>query len=218
MANMKPTVCGDNNLYVPDSGCSDCDELELRVRRLEECCADAQSALAQLQDALNGKQDKLVAGNNITITGNVISATSDLTCETLGNCSVIQNMQSEINRKLEISNILAGENITIEEDGNGNILISSEGGGGCECTKQEIMSCLGVRELPMTITDTDGSSEDWYILGRLRSEPATGGAIESCSCTKEQLLSILGYQEVIYTLTDDDNITREWVLIGRPRT
>lgn len=31
-----PTLCGKNRLYIPESGCSDCDELAYRIDRLEE--------------------------------------------------------------------------------------------------------------------------------------------------------------------------------------
>lgn len=32
----KPTICGSSKVYIPTSGCSDCDELEYRIGKLEE--------------------------------------------------------------------------------------------------------------------------------------------------------------------------------------
>lgn len=32
----KPTICGNSKVYIPTSGCSDCDELEYRIGKLED--------------------------------------------------------------------------------------------------------------------------------------------------------------------------------------
>lgn len=31
---MKPTICGENRMYVPQGGCSDCAELEYEIQQL----------------------------------------------------------------------------------------------------------------------------------------------------------------------------------------
>lgn len=136
MSNFKPTICGDNNLTIPEGGCSDCEWLEERVGKLEECCAEAQDALDDLERRVTSLE---------------------------GCCS---DVREDLDSKLEASNIIAGDNITIEDDGEGNILISSTGGGGCSCTKAQILSILGYQELPMTLTDIEGNSREWTILGK----------------------------------------------------
>lgn len=127
-----------------------------------------------------------------------------------------KQVQDKLAKKLEMENIFAGDNITITSDGFGNIWISSTGGGGCSCTKAEILDCLGVREMEMIIDDTDGGTTGYYVLGRSKGEQiGNGSSIESCNCTKEQLLDILGYEEIDIVLSDDD-VTRTWTLIGKP--
>lgn len=32
----KPTMCGNNRLHVPESGCGDCAELEYRIKQIED--------------------------------------------------------------------------------------------------------------------------------------------------------------------------------------
>lgn len=32
----KPTICGSNRMYMPENGCSDCAELEYRIKQLED--------------------------------------------------------------------------------------------------------------------------------------------------------------------------------------
>lgn len=31
----KPTICGSNNVYIPESGCSECEEFAYRIEQLE---------------------------------------------------------------------------------------------------------------------------------------------------------------------------------------
>lgn len=166
-SNFVPKICGKNRINVPDSGCSDCDELERRVTLLEECCDEVKEILPT---------------------------------------------------KLEIQNIIAGENITITEDGEGNIMISSEGGGGCACTKAEILECIGVREMEMSLTDMDGNLAEYYVIGRLKGEViGDEGQIQSCECTKEQLLDILGYSEIDISMSDSEDNTQIWTILGKPK-
>lgn len=69
---MKPIICGDNaEIYIPESGCSDCEQVEQELQEFKE----------EVSTALEGKQNTLTAGENITITVNpetgktIISAT-----------------------------------------------------------------------------------------------------------------------------------------------
>lgn len=47
-----PSICGDDNIYIPDTGCDDCDRLEARVKDLED------TRLVQ---------SDIIAGDNITV-------------------------------------------------------------------------------------------------------------------------------------------------------
>lgn len=73
-----PKICGTNEAYLPQAGCSDCDELETRVAHLEECCNEVKD---ELQTELPKKLEKgnLHAGNLITLTtsGNDITVAVD---------------------------------------------------------------------------------------------------------------------------------------------
>lgn len=189
MADFIPTVCGDTTLHAPTEGCSDCEQLEERVRALEECCANAMQSLDDLERRVSNLE---------------------VCCE---------DVQDALNTKLEKQDIVAGDNITIEYGTGNQILISSTGGGGgCTVTREQILACLGARELEMTIEDTNGNSEDWYVLGRLTSESPGSGPISGCECTKQQILNILGYREVDVSLTDTNGNRKEWIFIGRPKT
>ena len=140
---MIPTICGKPRLFVSEGGCSDCEYLEKRVKKLEECC---------------------------------------------------DNVREELDSKIEQRDIKAGNNVTVVYNSDGSVTISSTGGGGdeCTCTKSEILNCIGVREMDMSLADTDGNLEEWIVLGRLKDEQiGDGSAIDSCHCTKEQLLDIL---------------------------
>lgn len=40
MANkFVPHICGDSHIYIPETGCSDCEKLEARVKALEDIVA-----------------------------------------------------------------------------------------------------------------------------------------------------------------------------------
>lgn len=59
MANFTPTLCGDNNLYMPDRGCTDCEKLEKRVEALEKCCAEVQDTLESIDSRLGALETLL---------------------------------------------------------------------------------------------------------------------------------------------------------------
>lgn len=131
-----------------------------------------------------------------------------------------EDVKEEIDKKIDQRDIKAGDNVTVVYNSDGSVTISSTGGGGgdeCTCTKSEILNCIGVREMEMSLLDTDGELEEWIVLGRLKDEQiGDGSAIDSCHCTKEQLLDILGYQEVDISL-DDEDTSLTWTLIGKPK-
>lgn len=58
--SLVPKICGKNDIYVPDDGCSEC----MRELLLFKDEVDVR---------LDEKQDTLIAGDNITIEGNTIS-------------------------------------------------------------------------------------------------------------------------------------------------
>lgn len=43
--NFVPHICGNDEIYVPDKECTDCDKLERRVSILEECCEEVKGDL-----------------------------------------------------------------------------------------------------------------------------------------------------------------------------
>lgn len=60
-----PSICGDDNLYIPTTGCDDCDKLEARVEALEECCDEVKETL----DSKLGQRD-IKQGENVSLTYN----------------------------------------------------------------------------------------------------------------------------------------------------
>lgn len=63
-------MCGESEVHLGE--CSDCEGLESRVEKLEECCED-------VKEALDGKQDTLESGVNIkTINGDSLLGSGDM--------------------------------------------------------------------------------------------------------------------------------------------
>lgn len=60
-----PKICGDNGIYIPDRGCTDCEQLEQRVEVLEECCEEVKEEL----DGKLGQRD-IKQGENVSLSYN----------------------------------------------------------------------------------------------------------------------------------------------------
>lgn len=81
----------------------------------------------------------------------------------------LQEFKEEVSTSLEgKQNVLtAGENITITVNPEtGKTIISATGGGGGSVTKEQILSALGYQEVEMSLTDQNGASTRWRIIGQ----------------------------------------------------
>lgn len=225
----KVTVCGENNLYVPETGCSECEELELRVRHLEECCADAQEALTLLGNRidaidtrLNGKQDALTAGDNVSINeNNVISATdttySPATQSTNGLMSasdktkldgIQSGAEANVQADWDQTNTSADDYIKNKPDLSEFITCDDI----TEClTKADILSILDYEETELTMTDTNGSTVTKTILTKTEpiSEVIWDGLVEAnyrCSPIDSLPDSLLPYKTVLDSVNVGDTL------------
>lgn len=162
-SNFVPHICGDNNIYVPDKECTDCEKLEKRVKNLE----DTRLVQSDIQ-----------AGSNITIDysedGNEVTINADLT---------------NYYNKAEVDNLVAnsGGYVRVEElpevgDKNKIYLVPLQGGGyerwiytdddgwvdlgSTQITidKATILSALGYKETTLSMTDTNGNTVTETIL------------------------------------------------------
>ena len=76
--SLVPKICGKNDIYVPDDGCSECmRELNLFKTEVHQNYypKDKVYTKEETDALLDDRQDTLVAGEGITISGNTISAT-----------------------------------------------------------------------------------------------------------------------------------------------
>lgn len=105
--NFVPTICGKARIDIPESGCSDCDQLENRVTTLEHRVDGVDGHIADLQDCCDEVHEELdtklttvdiVAGRNIEI-------------DTVGNAVVIHSEASvdlsNYYNKVEIDEMLS---------------------------------------------------------------------------------------------------------------
>ena len=97
---LKVTVCGDNKLYVPEDGCSDCEELEVRINNLESCCATVKeqiesqdASIASIKNTVNNLQPT-VSGQGASI--NSLQKTVDEQGESI---STIQTKQDDLDSR-----------------------------------------------------------------------------------------------------------------------
>ena len=71
--SMKVNICGKNTINMPTSGCSDCAELEYRIKKLEDFAAETQEWIEHIEtdgyDALTNKPTI----NGVTVEGDKTS-------------------------------------------------------------------------------------------------------------------------------------------------
>lgn len=132
-------MCGETEVHLTE--CSECEDYESRIKKLEDCCED-------VQDALDGKQDTLVSGVNIkTINGDSLLGSGDLVIQG-GSGDTVSYTQTELSGdelgKITINGntkeiygqekLVSGTNIKTINNvsilGSGNITVGGGGGGG----------------------------------------------------------------------------------------
>lgn len=92
-------------------------------------------------------------------------------------------VENQMATKMEPSNIIAGNNITVTRSGN-NVTINSVDAAldnyytkqetddklalKLDATKTAILSALGYSEIEIEMTDTDGTTRTWQVIGRIK--------------------------------------------------
>lgn len=127
----------------------------------------------------------------------------------------ISDIQTELGKKLEQNDILAGDNVSISYNEDGSVTINSSGGGS-GLTKTEILTAMGYNEFVVTMTATDGTSHSWRIMGQRADSQNQGQTVPTADgeITKQAILNAMGYTEFEMALTDENDETGTWRIIG----
>ncbi len=162
-----PSICGENNIYVPDRECTDCEKLEARVKDLED------TRLVQ---------EDIIAGEHITVDyaedSNEVTINADLSnYYTMSDVDImidaIQASHFEVVQSLPetgATNIIYllengdayDQYIYTEDDGWVKIGTTS-----ISLDKQTILNALGYEEIQITMTDTNGVSHTRTVLSEI---------------------------------------------------
>lgn len=139
----------------------------------------------------------------------------------------IDGIKTDLGKKLEQHDILAGDNVSISYEEDGTIVInSSGGGGGSGLSKTDILTAMGYNEMIIAMTDTEGNHHSWRVMGVRVDENApvsSGASVEgtvenaptsNATVTKQEILDAMGYTEFEMEMTDENNETGTWKIIG----
>ena len=77
-------------------------------------------------------------------------------------------LEDEMDKKLGQRDIKQGENVSLTYNDDGTVTISAVGGGGGEggeVTKTAILAALGYQEFEVSMTDENGETHMWRIIG-----------------------------------------------------
>lgn len=157
-----PSICGDDNIYIPQKGCDDCEKLEQRVQDLED------TRLIQ---------SDILAGTNITVDyaedNNEVTINADLS--NYYNKAEVDNMLSNVGAYEEVEELPAvGDKskiylVPLQGGGYERWIYTDDGWkdlGSTQITidKATILSALGYKETTITMTDVDDNTVTQTIL------------------------------------------------------
>lgn len=203
--DLKPTICGENELSLPESGCNDCDALEERVKKLEECCEEVQDILPNKLEASN-----FIEGDHITINvdGNdiTISVADLINYYTKGEVNALLEEMSSIRFEVVDELPAFGEN--------GVIYLVPTAPGSDEMSEyiwiENAWELIGHTSVDMsnyyTKTEVDELIEDFITCEGLTD------CIES---RREDVITALGYEEVYLAIKGKDGSIEEKIILAR---
>ena len=160
--NFIPHICGDNNIYVPDRDCTDCEKLEKRVKDLED------TRLVQ---------DDILAGNNISIdysqNSNEVVVNADLS--DYYTQAQVDHLLSQIGAYEEVDELpeVGDTNkiylVPIQGGGYERWIYTNDGWkdlGSTQITidKATILTALGYRETTLRMVDTNDNEVEVTVL------------------------------------------------------
>ena len=160
-----PKICGDTALDLPDTNCTDCEQFELRLTALEECCEDVNTEL----------EKKLEKGNILPGLHLYVERDEETNDVTIGadltdyyNKQEVEHLMSQIGAYEEVNELPS------EGDKNKIYLVPIQGGGyerwiytddgwkdlgSTQLTldKASILNALGYRETTLSLIGENGA-------------------------------------------------------------
>lgn len=161
-SNFIPHICRDNNIYVPDKECTDCEKLEKRVKDLE----DTRLVQSDIQ-----------AGSNITIdyseNDNTVTVNADLS--NYYSKTQVDNLLSQVGGYVEVQELPeVGDKskiylVPLQGGGYERWIYTDDGWkdlGSTQITidKMSILNALGYRETTIKMIDTSNNEVEVTVL------------------------------------------------------
>ena len=202
MSDLKPQICGKNRINIPEAGCSDCEQLEVRVKDLEDRADVVDGELPKKLE-----KDNIIAGDRITldVDGNNITISADGDYYTKDEIDDIIDSLEGVKFELVDELPTVGEPATI-------YLVPSAPGSD---DKLEYIWIENRWELightSMDLSDYYTQTQVDYLLEAKQDLLTAGEYIEienntvSLDLTKDDILFLLGYEEAEITMIGEDN-------------
>lgn len=212
MTDFIPTMCGDNDLYIPDSDCTECDELKERIDKLEECCDEVKSELEKKLEATD-----ITGDNGITVTIDeetgkpVISTSKEQLLNVLG-YDEIELSKTDSEGQTVIAHVLGYIEIAqqFKWDGLDDLTVNTNE----EFDPMDSVSVIGCNDQPATIellSPTINGVSDWTVplngtFNPLYGVTATGiegeDLTDNLHIIGEDDIDVPGTYTITYAVTD----------------
>ena len=166
-----PSICGDDNIHIPDAGCDDCEKLELRVytlegkvETLEECCEEVKEELDKKLE-----QHDIIAGDNVSISyeedgtviinsagggGGGITKTDILTAMGYNEIILAMTDYENVHHSWRVMGVRVDGDAPTPPTPTPTTV-----------TKQQILDAMGYTEFEIEMTDENDEVGTWRIIG-----------------------------------------------------
>lgn len=212
--NFVPQICGENDVFLPETGCDDCSKLEARVNELEACCEEVRAEIPKKLEVTN-----LHNGDHIVITtsGNDITVSSDIEIENYYN-------KSEVNEMIDnLESITFKPVDELPDVGEPRIIYLVPSSPGSDDHSEYIWfnnrwELIGHTSVDMsdyyTKVEVDNLLEDKQDKLTAGEYITLDNDTVSLDLTKDDILFLLGYEEAEITMIgEDDSVITTTVLV-----
>lgn len=146
------------------------------------------------------------SGNTITLTGSDGST-----------ASVTDKDTWQANTKTQDGYVLAGStypNCVWRTNADGEPAWVPDAGG---LTKDAVLTAMGYRELDITMTDINGTTGTWRVMGA-KIDGTEPSPVDVGEVTKARILIAMGYREFPMKMQDTEGTISTWNIIGKKLT